>query len=64
MLLPLGRVDRLDREQIRRLVVALSRYLETGELPEGGRLGEVRDYGVVYLADALWRRLALPAFFT
>jgi transposase len=64
VLLPLGRVDRIDREQIRRLVLALSRYLESGELPEGGRLGEVRDYGVLYLADALWRRLELPAFFT
>jgi transposase len=63
VLLPLGRVDRLDREQIRRLVVALSRYLETGEVPEGGRLGEVRDYGVLYLADTLWRRLDLPSFF-
>ena len=64
VLMPLGRVDRLDRDQIRRLVVALSRYLETGDMPEGGRLGEVRDYGVIYLADALWRRLELPAFFT
>src|SRR5262249_24248547 len=64
VLLPLGRVDRLDREQIRHLVVALTRYLETGEIPEGGRLGEVRDYGLIYLADALWRRLELPAFFT
>ena len=64
VLLPLGRVDRLDPEQIRRLVVALSRYLESGTVPEGGRLGEVRDYGLLYLADALWRRLDLPAFFS
>jgi hypothetical protein len=28
------------------LVVALSRYLETGTMPEGGRLDEVRDFGV------------------
>src|SRR5271165_4854629 len=63
VLLPLGRVDRLDRDQIRRLVVGLSRYLETGEVPDGDRLGEVRDYGVIYLADALWRRFELPAFF-
>src|SRR5262249_51016714 len=64
VLLPLGRVDRLDRDRIRHLVIGLSRYLETGEMPEGGRIGEVRDYGVLYLADALWRRLQLPAFFT
>jgi hypothetical protein len=64
VLLPLGRVDRLDRDQIRRLIVGLSRYLETGDVPEGGRIGEVRDYGLVYLADALWRRFQLPAFFT
>jgi hypothetical protein len=64
VLLSLGRVDRIDRDQIRRLVTALSRYLETGTMPEGGRIGQVRDFGVVYLADALWRRLGLPGFFT
>lgn len=64
VLLSLGRVDQIDREQVRRLVVALSRYLETGEVPTGGRIGEVRDFGVGYLADALWRKLDLPAFFT
>jgi hypothetical protein len=64
VLLSLGRVDHLDREQIRRLVVALSRYHETGTMPEGGRLGEVRDFGVGYLADVLWRRLELPVLFT
>jgi hypothetical protein len=63
VLLSLGRVDTLDRDQVRRLVVALSRYLETGALPQGGRIGEVRDFGVGYLADFLWRRLRLPAFF-
>lgn len=63
VLLSLGRVDRLDREQVRRLVVALSRYLDSGTVPEGGRIGQVRDFGVGYLADALWRRLDLPAFF-
>ncbi len=63
VLLSLGRVDRLDRDQVHRLVVALSRYLETGTVPEGGRIGAVRDFGLGYLADALWRRLGLPAFF-
>jgi hypothetical protein len=64
VLMSLGRVDDIDQEQIRRLVVSLSRYLETGTVPEGGRVGQVRDFGVVYLADLLWRRLDLPAFFT
>ena len=63
VLLPLGRVDQIDREQVRRLVFALSRYLENGQVPEGGRVGEVRDFGVVYLADALWRRFDLHKFF-
>jgi transposase len=63
VLLSLGRVDQLDRDQIRRLVVGLSRYLETGTVPEGGRIGAVRDFGVAYLADALWQRLKLPSFF-
>lgn len=64
VLLPLGRVDRLDHDQVRRLVVALSRYLDTGEVPAGGRVGHVRDFGIPFLADALWRRMGLPAFFT
>jgi transposase len=64
VLLSLGRVDQIDRDQVRRLVIALSRYLETGEIPEGGHVGEVRDYGVVYLAEALWQRLELTKFFT
>lgn len=63
VLLPLGRVDQIDRERIRHLVISLSRYLETGTIPEGGRVGEVRDFGIVHLADALWRRFDLPQFF-
>lgn len=63
VLLSLGRVDQLDRAQLGRLITALSRYLETGEVPEGGRIGQVRDYGVGYVADAVWRRLELPKFF-
>lgn len=64
VLLSLGRVDRIDSEQIQRLVTALSRYLETGAVPPGGRIGEVRDYGVAYVAEVLWNRLVLPWFFT
>jgi hypothetical protein len=63
VLLSLGRVDRLDKDQVRRLITGLSRYLETGQVPEGGRIGEVRDYGVGYVAEALWRRLELPKLF-
>jgi len=63
VLMSLGRVDRIDREQIARLITSLSRYLETGTVPAGGRIGEVREYGVGHLADGLWRRLALPSFF-
>jgi transposase len=63
ILLSLGRVDRLDKEKIRRLVISLSRYLETGEVPEGGRIGQIRDFGVGYLAEARWSRLGLPVFF-
>ena len=63
VMLSLGRVDQLDKEQIRRLVVSLSRYLESGEVPEGGRVGEVRDFGLPHLVGALWTRLELPGFF-
>ena len=63
ILLSLGRVERLDKEKVRRLIVSLSQYLETGEVPDGGRIGQIRDFGVGYLAEALWSRLGLPAFF-
>lgn len=63
VLMSLGRVDQIDREQLRKLVVSLSRYLETGVVPEGGHIGEVRDFGIGYLVDALWRSLDLPSFF-
>ena len=63
ILMSLGRVDRIDKDRIRKLVTSLTRYLETGQVPSGGRLGEVRAFGVPYLADALWSRLLLPAFF-
>jgi len=63
VLMSLGRVDRIDREQIRRLVTSLSRYLDTGQVPEGGHVGQVRDFGIPYLAEALWERLKLPRFF-
>jgi hypothetical protein len=63
VLIPLGRVDRLDTDRIQRLVTALTRYLDTGAVPAGGRLGEVREFGLPYIVDALWSRLGLPAFF-
>lgn len=63
VLMSLGRVDTIDKEQIRKLVTSLSRYLESGTVPEGGRLGEVREFGVPYLADKLWSRLGLPGLF-
>lgn len=63
VLMSLGRVDAIDRDKIRHLVTALSRYLDTGYVPEGGRIGQVLDFGVGYVADALWRRLELPKFF-
>lgn len=63
VLMSLGRVDAIDKDQIRRLMISLSRYLETGKIPEGGRLGEVREFGLPYLADRLWDRLGLPNFF-
>ena len=64
VLMPLGRVDQIDKEQIRKLIVSLSRYLDTGTVPEGGRLGEVRDFGIGYIAAELWRRFDLTRFFS
>jgi hypothetical protein len=54
VLLSLGRVDRLDRDKVQTLINALGRYLETGDVPQGGRVGQVREYAVGYVADALW----------
>jgi len=63
VLMSLGRVDRIDKDQVRKLITSLARYLETGKVPSGGRLGEVREFGVPFLADQLWSRLGLPEFF-
>lgn len=59
VLLSLGRVDRLEPAQIQRLIVALSRYLDTGKVPAGSHLGEVRDFGVPWLAGQLWSRFGI-----
>src|SRR5690242_6467324 len=60
VVMSLGRVDRIDKDKLRGLVAALSRYLETGEVPAGACVGEVREFGLPYLADAVWRRFSLP----
>ena len=60
VLFSFGRVADIDKEALRRLIASLSRYLETGEVPAGARVGEVREFGVPFLADAVWQRLGLP----
>jgi hypothetical protein len=57
-----GRVEALDQDPIRRLMISLSRDLETGKVPEGGRRGEVREFGLPDLADPLWDPRGLPNF--
>jgi hypothetical protein len=61
-----GRTDQLDREQIRRLVDQLSRYLDPAAPPAASGLEVTRTwtFGGTHLLDSLWRELALDQFFS
>lgn len=59
VVLSLGRVDRLDRDQLRGLVRALVRYLGQQESLLRPRVGEVREVGLPWVVHATWKRLAL-----
>src|SRR5512139_1882330 len=59
VLLSLGRVDRLDKDSLRRLVLGLSRYLDDGPPSDGVMLQDIRDFGVAFMMHGLWRRLGL-----
>jgi hypothetical protein len=64
-----GREDRLDKEQLKRLAISLSRFLAPADQAEvQGRLFEAAEevqieksvaYGGSFVLDALWRRLEL-----
>ena len=61
-----GREDELDKEQVRRLVSALSRMLDPAEALAASEPGELsvstsRPLGGTHALDALWRRLGLDA---
>lgn len=60
VILSLGRVDRLDRPQLRSLVRALVRYLGEEESVLRPRVGEVRELGLPWVVHAIWSRLAMP----
>ena len=64
VLMSLGRVDSIDKERVEKLIRVLSRFLERGEIPQGGRVGETRDFGVAFLAQQLWEKLKFPQFFS
>jgi hypothetical protein len=60
----LGRADELDKEQVRRLVSALSRLLDPAEALAAAEPGELsvtasRPAGGTHALDRLWRRLGL-----
>jgi hypothetical protein len=64
-----GREDRLDRDEIRRLIKSLSRALEPGEAlalqtSSELRFEESRSLGGAYVLDQLWRRLGLHTTLT
>src|SRR5688572_23663061 len=61
VLLALGRVDRINKPALERLVAGLNRYLDHHEVLPGARVGEVRDFGLLYLLDAVWHQLGAPA---
>jgi len=59
-----GREDEIDKEQVRRLVSALSRLLDPAEALAASGPGELsvtasRPVGGTHALDALWRRLGL-----
>jgi hypothetical protein len=59
-----GREDELDKDQVRRLVAALSRLLDPAEALAAAEPGELsvtasRPAGGIYVLDQLWRRLGL-----
>jgi hypothetical protein len=61
-----GREDEIDKEQVRRLVSALSRLLDPAEALAASQPGELsvstsRPLGGTHALDALWRRLGLDA---
>ncbi|MBC7172712.1 MAG: hypothetical protein H5U40_09810, partial [Polyangiaceae bacterium] len=55
----LGSVDTIDRESLRDLVRALSRYLGDEPSRDGLVLLDVREFGVGYALHGLWRRFAI-----
>jgi len=59
-----GREDEIDKDQVRRLVSALSRLLDPAEALAASEPGELsvtasRPLGGTHALDALWRRLGL-----
>jgi hypothetical protein len=61
-----GREDQLDVAGIRRLVAALCRLLEPGDVmaataPAGLRFTDSRPLGGAFVLDGLWRRLGIDA---
>lgn len=61
-----GRTDQLDLEQVRRLVVQLSRYLDPAAPAAASGLEVTRTwaFGGTHLLDSLWRELRLDQFFS
>ena len=59
VLFSLGRVDKIDREQLRRFVASLSKYLDEGTLPADARVLAARDFGLSFFADAIWSRAGI-----
>ena len=65
----LGREDELDKDQVRRLVSALSRLLDPAEALAASEPGELsvtasRPVGGTHALDRLWRRLGLDEVIT
>jgi hypothetical protein len=67
-LVKLGREDRLDADELRRLVASINRYLGDGDAGGGGAGAEAGDglsvvesrpAGTAWLLDGLWRQLGV-----
>ena len=61
----LGRLDRLDKNEIQSLVDKLSSYLDEPRVKPDDllKLGRTLEFGIPYLVEGVWKKLKLDRFF-
>jgi len=61
----LGRLDKIDQNQLQNLVDRLSSYLDNPGVTSDNLLqvGETYEFGIAYLVQGIWKTLKLDRFF-